>query len=242
MNLALISSKTTLGKAIRLPLRLLPTGAVVRIARGPARGKRWLSDAAANGYWLGFWELEKQRSFAAGLKPGDVVYEIGAHVGLYVLGSCCKVGPEGHVYAFEPLPRNVKYLRRHAELNLLSNCTVVEAAVCDSSGFRSFNANCCHSEAHLSPAGATRVPAMSIDEFLLGGPDRRPPCAIKIDARGSELEILSGGRRTLGEFAPRIFISSYSQESTRACREMLNSLGYTFGPLVADALWAEPKR
>lgn len=242
MNLAQISSHSTLGKAIRLPLRLVPSGAVVRIVRGPARGKRWLSNAAANGYWLGFWELEKQRSFAAALKPGDVVYEIGAHAGLYVLGACGKVGPEGHVYAFEPLPRNVKYLRRHVELNRLSNCTVVEAAVCDSSGFRSFNANCCHSEAHLSPTGATKVSAVSIDEFLAGGPERRPPSVMKIDARGSELDILSGGGRTLSEFAPRIFISFYSPESTRACREVLNSLGYTFGPLVTDALWAEPKR
>ena len=215
---------------------------MVRIVRGPARGMRWLSNAAANGYWLGFWELEKQRSFAAGLKPGDVVYEIGAHVGLYVLGSSCTVGPEGHVYAFEPLPRNVNYLRRHVELNQLSNCTVVEAAVCDSSGIRPFNANCCHSEAHLSPAGATKVAAVSIDEFLAGGPERRPPGAMKIDARGSELEILSGGRRTLTRFAPRIFITFYSPESTRACRQVLTSLGYTFGPLVADALWAEPKR
>jgi len=242
VNLSRVSSHSTLGKAIRLPLRLVPSGAVVRIVRGPARGRRWLSDAAANGYWLGFWELEKQRSFAAGLKPGDVVYEIGAHAGLYVLGACSKVGLEGHVYAFEPLPRNVKYLRRHVELNQLSNCIVVEAAVCDSSGFRAFNANCCHSEAHLSPAGATKVSTVSIDEFLAGGPERRPPGAMKIDARGSELEILSGGRRTLTRFAPRIFITFYSPESTRACRQVLTSLGYTFGPLVADALWAEPKR
>ncbi len=242
MNPALISHQTALGKAIRLPLRLVPSGAVVRIVRGPARGKRWLSDAAAHGYWLGFWELEKQQSFAAGLKSGDVVYEIGAHVGLYVLGSCCKVGPEGHVYAFEPLPRNVKYLRRHVELNLLSNCTVVEAAVCDSSGFRSFDANCCHSEAHLSPAGATKVSAVSIDGFLAEGPERRPPTILKIDARGSELEILSGGRRILSEFAPRIFISFYSQESIRACRDVLNSLGYSFGPMVTDTLWAEQKQ
>ena len=238
----MISPQTTLGKAIRLPLRLVPSGAVVHIVRGPARGKRWLSDAAAHGYWLGFWELEKQRSFAARLKPGDVVYEIGAHVGLYVLGSCGKVGPEGHVYAFEPLPRNLTYLRRHVELNLLSNCTVVQAAVCGSSGFRSFETNCCHSEAHLSPEGAAKVSAVTIDDFIRGKPEHRPPDVMKIDARGSELEILSGGRRILSEYAPRIFISFYSHESTHACRELLNSLGYSFGPMVADSLWAERKR
>lgn len=82
MNPSRISDKTLLGKVIRLPLRLVPAGAVVRIVPGPARGRRWVSNCAAHGYWLGYWELEPQRWLAAHLKPGDVVYDIGAHVGL----------------------------------------------------------------------------------------------------------------------------------------------------------------
>jgi FkbM family methyltransferase len=239
MNPSWISPKTLLGKAIRLPLKLIPAGAVVPIVRGPARGKRWVSDSAAHGYWLGYWELGNQRRFAARLRPGDVVYEIGAHVGLYMLGSSGKVGPEGHVYAFEPLPRNTEYLRRHIELNRLSNCSVVEAAVCNSAGWRHYDASGCHSEAHLSETGSTTVPVVSIDEFLSGGPDRRPPNVIRIDVSGAEMETLCGGRRTIIEFAPRVFLSVYSEDVSRQCRELLSSLGYSFEHLAAHTIWAE---
>jgi hypothetical protein len=73
-----ISDSTLIGKFIRLPFKLLPKGAVVRIIRGPARGKRWVADSSTRGFWLGYWELDNQRLFAAHLRPGDVDYDIGA--------------------------------------------------------------------------------------------------------------------------------------------------------------------
>ena len=92
MNPSRISHETLLGKAIRLPFRLVPKGAVVLIVQGPARGKRWVSNSASHGYWLGYREIANQRLFAARLRQGDVVYDIGAHVGLYMLGASAKVG------------------------------------------------------------------------------------------------------------------------------------------------------
>ena len=242
MNPSRISHKTLLGKAVRLPLRLVPAGAVMPILQGPARGKRWVSNSAAHGYWLGYWELENQRRFAVGLRQGDVVYDIGAHVGLYMLGSSSKVGPEGHVYAFEPLRRNVQYLRRHIELNGLSNCSMVECAVCNSTGWRQFDASGCHSEACLSATGSETVPTLSIDEFLSSESNRRPPNVMKVDARGAEMEILCGGRRTIAEFSPRIFLFGYYEDESRRCRELLSSLGYSFEQIASDAIWAETGR
>jgi hypothetical protein len=118
--------------------------------QGPARGKRWVSNSATHGSLLGYWELEAQRRFAARLNHGDVVYDIGAHVGLYMLGSSGRVGPKEHVYAFEPWPRNVQFLHRLIALNQISKCSIIEAAVCSSAGWRRFQANVCHSEVHLS--------------------------------------------------------------------------------------------
>jgi FkbM family methyltransferase len=162
-------------------------------------------------------------------------------VGLYTLGSSGKVGPEGHVYAFEPLPRNLQYLRRHIELNQLSNCSVVEAAVCNLAGSRQLDASICHSEARLSETGSTTVPTVSIDEFLSGGLNRRPPNVMKIDARGAEMEVLSGGRHTITTFSPRIFLFSYPEDENRQCRELLSSLGYSFEQITSDAVWAKKR-
>jgi len=245
MNLSRIPHTTLLGRAIRIPLRLVAPGAVVPIVRGPARGKRWISDSAAHGYWLGYRELEAQRRFAARLKPGDVVYDIGAHVGLYTLCASAKVGPHGHVYAFEPWPRNFQFLRRHIALNQVSNSSVIEAAVCNSAGWRQFDASVCHSEVHLSETGSASVPTVSIDGFLAGDPGVRPPTVIRIDARDAEAEVLCGARRTIVECSPLIWLSTYSEEAGGECRKLLSSWGYTFDPPAggvprAEGTWVGP--
>jgi FkbM family methyltransferase len=233
-----ISHTTLLGKLIRLPFKLLPAGAVVRILRGPASGMRWIADSAANGFWLGYWELEDQRYFASRLRPGDVVYDIGAHVGIYTLLSGSKVGPEGHVYAFEPLPRNARYLGRHIEINGLSNCTVVEAAVSNSAGSRQFDPTEHTTAGHFSDSGAMTVRTLSLDEFVFGSPVR-PPNAIKINAEGAEQEVLEGGRRALTEHFPLIFLSTHSEDVDRRSCDLLRSLGYSLRRLAADKIWAE---
>lgn len=239
MDPSSISHKTLLGTIIRLPFKLLPAGTVVRVVRGPACGMRWIADSTTHGFWLGYWELEDQRRFAARLRPGDVVYDIGAHVGLYTLLSSSKVGAEGHVYAFEPSPRNAKYLRRHIELNHLTNCTVVEAAVCDSEGSRRFDLTEHSSAGHFSDSGQIAVRTLSLDEFVFASPGRRPPNAIKIDAEGAELEVLAGGLRTLTGSPPLIFLSTHSEDVDRRCCELLRSAGYSLERLAADKIWAE---
>jgi len=236
-----ISDSTLLGKFIRLPFKLLPAGAVVRIVRGPARGKRWVADSSTRGFWLGYWELDNQRFFAAHLRAGDVVYDIGAHVGLYTLISSSIVQPGGHVYAFEPLPRNLQYLRRHIELNHLSNCTVVDAAVSDSTGLRRFDPTVHDSAGHFSSDGAVSVQTIGLDDFFFKGQSIRPPSAIKVNAEGAEMEVLLGGRGIIKEYSPLIFLSTHSPEIHAQCSELLTSTGYSLQHLAADKIWAAKK-
>jgi FkbM family methyltransferase len=240
MDPSQISQKTLLGKVVRLPFKLLPQDAIVRILRGPARGKRWIASSSAHGFWLGYWELENQRRFAHHLKPADVVYDIGAHVGLYALISSDKVGPAGRVYAFEPFPKNVAYLRQHIELNHLSNCTVIQAAVSESSGFRLFDPGDHSAAGHFSETGGVSVRTLSLDEFVLSSHNERPPSMIKINAEGAEMEVLKGARRTIAKFAPLIFASTHSAGLHRECHEFLLSAGYAVRDLSADKIWATP--
>ena len=237
-----LSHETTLGKVIRFPFRLIPRGAVVPIVRGPGRGMWWVSHAAAHGYWLGFWELGPQQFFAGLLRRGDVVYDIGAHVGLYMLGSSARVGKAGHVYAFEPLPRNAKFLRRHVALNRLSNCTIVESAVCESPGTRRLDASICHSEARLSDTGAIRVAATSVDEFVFHQKDHRAPTVLRIDARGAALAVLAGARRSIQDYAPRIVLFDAFDDVERQYHQFLSSLEYSLARVGPSILQADPKR
>jgi FkbM family methyltransferase len=234
-----ISAETLLGKLIRLPFRLVPEGSVVRILRGPARGMRWISNSSTRGFWLGFWEPDNLKLFATQLAPGSVVYDIGAHVGLYTLLSSKSVGSQGHVYSFEPLPRNVHYLRRHIELNEISNCTVVEAAVSDRAGYQRFDPTAHDSAAHLSRTGNVEVATIALDEFFYSGSGARPPNAMKINAEGAETEVLLGGRRLIQEFSPVIFLSLHTEQATRECKEFLSSCSYSIQFLAADKIWAQ---
>jgi len=237
VNLSEISSETRLGRLLRLPFKLLPSGAVVRILRGPARGKRWISDSTTRGFWLGYWELKNQRLFAAALHPGDVVYDIGAHVGLYTLVSSIAVGENGHVFAFEPLPRNAFFLRRHISLNRIKNCTVVEAAVSNINGSRQFEPTSHDTAGHFSQSGAATVHTIELDEFFRSAQGRRPN-AMKINAEGAELEVLQGAKQLLHDSSPLIFLSLHSEEMAQACNDLLTSMGYSVKFLAADKIWA----
>ncbi len=138
-----------------MPLRLVPSSAVLPILQGRLRGKRWIVGSHTHGCWLGSYEFLKQKRFAQTVRDGMVVYDIGAHVGFYTLLAAECVGAKGEVVAFEPLPRNLRLLRQHLALNGYANVSVIEAAVADASGTATFVASQSHSEGRLGLGGAS---------------------------------------------------------------------------------------
>ena len=51
VNLSGVSNSKFVGRVLRLPLRLIPTEAEVRILQGPLRGKRWIAGSSNHGCW-----------------------------------------------------------------------------------------------------------------------------------------------------------------------------------------------
>lgn len=45
------------------------------------------------------------------IKPGDVIWDVGANVGYYTRKFSDSVGPAGQVFAFEPFPATAARLR-----------------------------------------------------------------------------------------------------------------------------------
>lgn len=122
----ILESRSWLGRVARLPLRCLPKSAVVPMIGRPCRGLWWLAGSAPHGAWLGTLERRKLSHFVSRLRPGMTVWDIGANVGLYTLAAARVVRPGGRVAAFEPLPRNLGFLRRHLDLN---GCAGVDPGV-----------------------------------------------------------------------------------------------------------------
>ena len=67
------------------------------------------------------------------IRPGDVVLDLGAFVGIYAVLAARWSGPDGRVVAFEPTPASAALARRHLAFNGLGpdRVTLVEAAVSD---------------------------------------------------------------------------------------------------------------
>ncbi len=230
MNWTSISNTSFFGKILRLPLRLIPARAVLPILQGPLRGKKWIAGSGNNGYWLGSYEMEKCVRFAEAVPSGGVVFDLGGNVGYYSLISAVRAGPDGRVFVFEPLPRNLDFLRRHLALNRIGNVTVIDAAVSERSGTVHFAEDASTSKGRIGKGGTLEVKSIALDDWidrgLLPAPD-----LLKIDIEGAELLALRGARRMLAAKHPPIFLSTHSGQVHKECLVFLESLSYRNIPL-----------
>ena len=227
-------STTALGRLLRLPLRAVPRERPVRILAGPLRGWRWIPAAASHGCWLGTFERAEQDVFTRTIRPGDVVYDLGANVGFYTLLAAKLAGPTGRVVAFEPVPRNLGYLRRHLALNHCEDVTVVAAAVSDRSGTARFRDGPAHTVGTLATDGGSEgvyvVDVVALDNYT-GAP---APRVIKIDVEGAEADVLRGAHRVLRTVRPIVLLSTHSTALRLECIALLRDAGYSVAPMGGD--------
>jgi len=230
VNFSSISNRSLAGKALRLPLRLIPPNAPVPILQGPLRGKLWVKGSSDNGCWLGSFEYQKQRLMSSMLHAGDTMYDVGANVGYYTLLASQKVGPTGRVIAFEPLPANVCLIQRHLRLNRVQNVSLQEVAVSDHDGRARFAPHASNAMGKLSDSGSVEVSMVSLD-FLVSGGRFPDPHLLKIDVEGAELGVLCGASRLLARARPTILLATHGAEIHRQCCEFLRDAAYDLRPI-----------
>jgi FkbM family methyltransferase len=224
MNFSGISNKNLLGQLLRFPLKVIPPATIMPILQGKLRGKKWIVGSGQHGSWLGSYEYDKQILFQQIVTEGSVVYDVGAHSGFYTLLASVLVGTSGKVVAFEPHPRNLRYLKDHLQLNHIQNVTVIEAALSDSCGEMFFEGSAFLG--HLSSQGDIQVKTVAIDELI--NREQIPiPDFIKIDVEGAELLALSGAKQTLSKVHPTIILATHGAEVHQQCCDFLTSLGYS---------------
>ncbi len=130
--------------------------------------------------------------FASVLAPGQVVLDIGAWIGMYTLLASRRVGPQGHVYAFEPNPASRAVLSANLERNRAENVTVVPAAVFDEPGraWLRWEALAQSPQTEIDRrAGDLEVPAVALAAFC--ATNEISPSVIKIDVEGAESDVLA---------------------------------------------------
>jgi FkbM family methyltransferase len=138
------------------------------------------------------------------LRPGALVFNAGANQCLEAMTLAREVAPSGHVYALEPNKHNVDVGLQNIELNLIKNCTVLQAAVSSKSGHlrinQSMNGQVSTSRADI---GTLSVEAISIDDLSaqVGLPD-----VLFIDVEGFECEVLAGASQTIMTKIPDCYV------------------------------------
>jgi FkbM family methyltransferase len=202
---------------------LLPTGVTEVVVRsGPARGLRLQVDGRSEKYyWSGSYERAVQDTFEALLRPGDVVWDVGAHIGFFSLLASRLVGPSGRVHAFEPVAASRERLLTSLEWNIATNVTVHDCALSAIPGegtLFSRGASATWTMVERDEAEGVRIRCKTLDEFAASSP---PPTLVKIDVEGAEVDVLRGSLDLIAKHSPKLLVEFHDEQLLAAGRELL---------------------
>jgi FkbM family methyltransferase len=185
-------------------------------------------------YFTGTYEPELVAFLLRELRPGDVVADVGAHIGIHSL-VLARAG--ARVVAFEPTPDSAARLRAVAAENGL-HVEVVEAALGSEEGEVSLFADPRYDVADagvrsvagrgalLATARATSLDALCLDRLDI----------LKVDVEGAEAAVLEGARETLTRVRPRaVVVEAKGHGDEHALRALLTEAGYVSTGLVFDS-------
>lgn len=152
--------------------------------------------------WVSRYDALEMLTLLKAVKPGDTIFDIGAHSGQYsvVLSALC--GPTGSIVAFEPDPAAREVLHRNIALNPQVKPPKVEAlAVSDTTGEAILFCKGGNAQSSLARSGVdyqnlggveeVSVKTVTLDDYGMS------PQWVKIDTEGAEIAILRGARKLL---------------------------------------------
>jgi FkbM family methyltransferase len=187
-------------------------------------------------YLYGCYDYPVTRLVESLIERGMVFLDIGANAGFLSLLAATKCQ---RVYAFEPLPSNLRRIRRNIEINGLRNVSVVEKAVgdreatatlyvpeSDNSGLASLT--------YMAGAKSLEVPVTTLDRFVRQKNLARVDL-IKIDIEGAEVMAFEGARELLSRpDAPDVIFEAHPGSEAA---KWLEGRGYTIYAIKLRREW-----
>ena len=184
-------------------------------------------------------QVEEFDSFIREVTPGMVLFDIGAHFGLFSLAALHYGGPEAFAVAVDPSPIATRFMTIQARLNhLVDRFRIIEASVSDKDGWQEMIAVGVQASGYYVLPGkqdrgeATKTISVTLDQLVVD--EKVKPTHIKIDVEGYEAAVLRGGRTLLsGESAPILFLELHNEivsdagEDPAETLSILKELGYT---------------
>jgi FkbM family methyltransferase len=176
------------------------------------------------------------------INAGDVVWDVGANVGLFGFAAASQCGPNGQVLALEADLRLVEILRRSARSQGPKTAPVVvlPVAVSNEVGVAEFviaargrSANHLAETAGSSQTGGARETIMAMTVTLDWLLERFPaPKVLKIDVEGAEHKVLQGAQKLLATHRPHLLCEVHAG-NRQTVADILGAHGYTMFDLEA---------
>ena len=154
-------------------------------------------------------EPETVRWIEENMKPGEIFYDIGAHVGAYSFVAWAAAGGNCRIFAFEPDPVAFLALNRNIVLN---NC---------GENFKAFPIGLSNRQKYSPLLG------FSLDDFVEKF-SLPLPNHVKIDVDGPEREVAEGARKVLSNPDLRTILIEIDENNSqnRQIPAIMESLGF----------------
>jgi len=189
-----------------------PPNSIRHVERAGIRYELDLHDMVQWYIYYGFQTLEPLIDLAP---KGGIVLDVGANIGYATLRLAQKIGREGHIHAFEPVPNTYRHLLRHLTLNPAFASSISAHNI----GLSAQRQELTFLELDIGNNGMNRVaselaeelehirnriiiPSFSLDEWI----EEHPVNLIKIDVEGYEYQVLLGAKNTIERYRPSLFI------------------------------------
>ncbi|MEO8376063.1 MAG: FkbM family methyltransferase [Candidatus Sumerlaeota bacterium] len=149
-------------------------------------------------------EKENMADMIRSVTATDVFWDVGAYIGVL---STLAAKSARRVVVIEPDPGCFQRLRKHSEMNSLSNVELIQCGVGEVPGELSLNTSGGHGDApsffNKNLKSMVQVPVKRLDDLVMERTDVFPTI-LKIDVEGFERRVVKGGRETLRD--PRLRI------------------------------------
>ena len=198
----------------------------------------------------GSWEPWIIRAIKTAVRPGDVLFDIGANVG-YVSLEVAASQPTAKIFSFEPQPLLAPNVAISAKLSGFDNIQVLHAAAGETDGVMSLfmPAHALHASLKGEP-GTSTVPCrvLRLDGLVDRG-ELPPPNVIKIDVEGAEWDVLKGATQILSKYRPVLLFevndnaARFGYTAEILCQWLRARADYQFFRIApGDLLAAPPER
>ena len=189
------------------------------------------------------------------LKPGMVMIDVGANMGLYTLFAARCVGQSGSILAVEPSSREFQRLQMNMRLNRLANIHAVQAAAYNHAGEADLRVAAVQNAGHntlgqfgyegVDTARFERVHLICLDDLIHQSNLLRVD-VVKIDTEGAERFVLEGAQATIQRFHPLFLIElsdrmlQHQSSDTAQIVAFFKQHGYTLYEFSGDSELLRP--